>query len=393
MIYAIASFLVAFLTMPLFIRIARKFNLFDIPDDDRKRHAGMIPYTGGFAFVSAFMLVTGVMMGLEGNALLAAQRPILGTMSVYIAQAGAIIFLLGIVDDFRDLTFTRKFLFQFFAAFFLILGATKSNVFPRVFAVESSTVFVNSIGTTISVFWVVGMTNAVNMIDGMDALAGGTGLIISLSLAFLALLFGNTVLAITLFILAGALVGFLLYNLPPAKVFMGDTGSMFLGFYLGTAGWLLVDSLPLKATSFLVPIVIAGLPVSDTLLAFLRRIVRGQNPFSADTNHIHHVLERRFGLSTSRTVAILLGVDIVLAGTGIAIALLPVIFGWIIFCVLVIAIMMCFHVLGYTRLMLPQNKEAAVPAAPAIDAGAIPAKRNGNGTARPPVSSGFAKHE
>jgi UDP-GlcNAc:undecaprenyl-phosphate/decaprenyl-phosphate GlcNAc-1-phosphate transferase len=389
MLYPVVSLIVTVLTMPVFIRMARRYRLYDIPDDERKTHEGMIPFTGGFAFVFAFTLVTGCMMVLEGNALLERQRSDLATMSIYIMEAGAIIFMLGVVDDFKNLAFTKKFLFQFFAVIFLILGATKSDIFPRFFDVESSTVFFNSLGTTISVLWFVGMTNAVNLIDGMDGLAGGTGFLIAMAFAALALVFGNDVLAMALFILAGALIGFLAYNLPPARVFMGDTGSMFLGFFLSVAGWLLVDSLPPKTTSFFVPVIIAGLPVSDTLLAFVRRVVRGQNPFSADTNHIHHVLQRRYGLGTGRTLLILLSMNAVFAGAGIAVALTPPLYGWIIIGAVAAGAMGWYHMLGYTRLMLFGTETVVSREELTVDPAALLQKRNGNGAVHPPVKSGL----
>jgi UDP-GlcNAc:undecaprenyl-phosphate/decaprenyl-phosphate GlcNAc-1-phosphate transferase len=386
MIYPIVAFVLVFLTMPFFIRMAKRFNLYDVPDDARKIHVGKIPFTGGFGFVPAFMLVTACMFALNGSELLRGNRQSIGTMGLYIAEAGLIIFILGVVDDFKDLPFTRKFLFQFFAAFFLILGATKSDIFPRVFNAESSSVLINSLGTTISVLWFVGMTNAINMIDGMDGLAGTTTLTGALAMGILGLLFGNTILAFSLFILAGVLVAFLVYNMHPARVFMGDTGSMFLGFILGVSGWLLVDSLPIRFTSFIVPVVILGLPVADTLLAFFRRIVRRQNPFSADTFHIHHMLKRRFNLNPLSTVLILFAVNALCGTAGVFIALLPETAGWFILGAVAAGMLAFFHLLGYTRLIFPRQPEA-VASLISVDTSEIGGKRNGSGTVHSTVKS------
>ena len=379
--------------MPVFIKVARRYHLFDEPDAARKLHSGNIPFIGGICFSLVFVLVNILMVIFDGIHVVHAQYEKIATMSVYIAEAGTIIFFLGIADDILDLPFTRKFIFQFFATFFLILGAIKSGLFPKVFDVQSSSILLNSFGTTISVLWFVGLTNAINMIDGMDGLAGGTALIASVAMTILAVMWGNLILALALLILIGVLAGFLVFNLPPARIFMGDTGSMFLGFLLGVASWMIVDAAPIRLTSVLIPIVILGLPITDTLLAFTRRIIRGQNPFSADRFHIHHMLKSRFHLSVPATVALLSGINVVFGACGILVAILPELFGWMIAGVLFLAVMSFLSMLGYPRLVFPAKEEPEPVVTFRMKTNGQYAGVNGNGTAASALKPGARKQD
>jgi len=359
-IYPFLSLLFVLTLMPLFIKLARRYDLYDQPDFERKIHSQKIPYTGGLCFVSVFTIVVTTMWYIDGLKLLPSQPATLVPMYLYISEAAFIIFMLGAIDDFRELSFARKFLFQFLAAMFIILGATKSNMFPKVFSTMESSVLINSIGTTLTLLWIVGSTNAINMIDGMDGLAGGTSLLSSLALGVLALLWSNVILALVMFILAGSLLGFLTFNRNPARVFMGDTGSMFLGFLLAVCGWMMIDSAPTRVINFTIPVIILGFPVADTLLAFVRRLIKGKNPFSADTFHIHHMLQLRFNLSTKRTVYWLHAVSFVFSASGVAIALLPQEIGWILIGILIIGLIVFLHTLGYSHLLFPRLIESKI---------------------------------
>ncbi|MBL0174100.1 MAG: undecaprenyl/decaprenyl-phosphate alpha-N-acetylglucosaminyl 1-phosphate transferase [Ignavibacteria bacterium] len=352
--YPFLAFAIAILVMPLCIRAGHRFGMFDLPDEERKIHKVKIPYTGGLAFIIAIGISATCMFVFSRWEFQSTGHASLVPMFLYIVEASLIIFVLGFIDDIRDLTFQRKFLFQFIAAFFIILGAIRSDVFPQVFDADSSGVLINSIGTLISVFWIVGTTNAINMIDGMDGLAAGTSIVSAVAMGSLCLLWGNGILAVVFFIIAAALLGFLLFNFNPARVFMGDTGSMFLGFILGVCGWLLVDSAPRRSTMYFVPIIVLGLPISDTLLAFFRRLIKRQNPFSADRFHIHHMLKSRYHMTVRRTVGTLYLLSMIYAGAGIVVALAPEVTGWIFIGGLVIAQAGLFHLLGYTELLFQE---------------------------------------
>jgi UDP-GlcNAc:undecaprenyl-phosphate GlcNAc-1-phosphate transferase len=314
-------------------------------------HADAVPFTGGYAIIVAFTLTFVVIWLLEGENFFKQQYTSFAPMYMYIAEATLIIVVLGVIDDLRELTYSQKFFFQFIAAFLMILGAIKSNIFPSVFSPVTSDVLVNSAGMVVSLLWLVGTTNAINMIDGMDGLAGATSLISAVALAAVAFLWGNPVLGIVLLTLAGAITGFLVFNLPPARVFMGDGGSMFIGFILAFSGWMLVDSGPKDFIAIMVPIIILGLPVSDTLLAFFRRIVRGSNPFIPDLNHIHHMLARRTGLPLRQSVALLSLIALAYGAAGVGVALLPVDYGWGLIVAVFIGKLLLLHSLGYTEML------------------------------------------
>jgi UDP-GlcNAc:undecaprenyl-phosphate GlcNAc-1-phosphate transferase len=363
--------------MPLCIRLARRYGLLDAPDAQRKMHADAVPFTGGYAIIIAFALTFVGIWLFEGEQFFATQYASFAPMYMYIAEATLIIVLLGIVDDLRELTYSQKFFFQFIASFLMILGAIKSSIFPSVFSPETSGVLLNSVGMVVSLLWLVGTTNAINMIDGMDGLAGTTSLISAVALAVVSFIWGNPVLGIVLLTLAGAITGFLVFNLPPARVFMGDGGSMFIGFILAFSGWMLVDSGPKDFIAILVPIVILGLPVTDTLLAFFRRIVRGSNPFIPDLNHIHHMLARRTGFSLRRNVALLSLISLAYGAAGIGVALLPVTLGWALIGAVVVAKLVLLHALGYTE-MLWGGKMSSTSTSTGAEIVAL-AKVNGNG--------------
>lgn len=357
-IYPLLALFLAVSAMPLCIRLARHYGLFDSPDAQRKMHAGAVPFTGGYAIIIAFALTFVTMWFMEGEAFFTIQYTNFAPMYMYIAEATLIIVILGVIDDLRELTYSQKFFFQFIASFLMILGAIKSSIFPSVFSIENSGVLVNSAGMVVSLLWLVGTTNAINMIDGMDGLAGATSLISSAALAAVAFLWGNPVLGIVLLTLSGAITGFLVFNLPPARVFMGDGGSMFIGFILAFSGWMLVDSGPKDPIAVVVPIIILGLPVSDTLLAFFRRIVRGTNPFVPDLYHIHHMLARRTGLPLRQVVLLLSLISLVYGAVGVALAVLPTSYGWALIGIVAAGKLFLLHKLGYTSLIRSSDRDA-----------------------------------
>jgi len=358
LLYPVLALMFAVTAMPLCIRLARRYGLLDRPDEQRKMHAGSVPFTGGYGIIVAFAIAIGAMLLFEGVGFFITEYPNFEPLYLYIGEATLIIVVLGVIDDLRELTYSQKFFFQFIASFLMILGAIKSSVFPSVFGIEDSGVLLNSLGMVVSLLWLVGTTNAINMIDGMDGLAGTTSLISSAALAVVAFIWGNPLIGFVLLTLGGAILGFLVFNTHPARVFMGDGGSMFIGFVLAFSGWLLVDSGPDNLIAAMVPILILGLPVADTLLAFFRRIMRGSNPFSADLLHIHHMLRSRFDLSLGRSVAVLSLVSIVFAAVGIAVSVLPPLMGWILIGMLMGGMFVFLHVLGYTDLITRKGLRA-----------------------------------
>jgi UDP-GlcNAc:undecaprenyl-phosphate GlcNAc-1-phosphate transferase len=194
--------------------------------------------------------------------------------------------LIGIVDDIHGLGSRVKFALQFPVAIILVIGGAKfdSINFPLV-----GHVALGPLGPFLSILWLVGVTNAVNLIDGVDGLASGVAYLIALAIATLSIYSGQIYLAIVMCSVAGACLGFLRYNFSPAKIFLGDSGSLFLGITLAISS--IQGSYKEKlGTSLFVPVILMGYPIADTLLSMVRRFVRGKPMFTGDASHIHHRL-------------------------------------------------------------------------------------------------------
>ncbi|MBI3450704.1 MAG: undecaprenyl/decaprenyl-phosphate alpha-N-acetylglucosaminyl 1-phosphate transferase [Acidobacteria bacterium] len=290
----ISAFAGAACLTPVVRRAALKLEIVDHPER-RKMHHVPIPLLGGAAIVVPFLLVIAVvrwqapqLLGDGGEAL----TPLM---------IGAVVMAcVGAYDDWRGMRVRTKFMFRFLVALVVVAGGIQVRLFTNPLG---DSVELGWIGIPLTVLWIVGVTNAMNLIDGLDGLAAGTGSIASLALCGVAAATDHTMVGILSLVLAGATLGFLPFNIYPAKIFLGDTGSMFLGFLL--AGFGLVASLKASTATILVlPIVVLGVPVLDTLWAVLRRTSRKVSPFKADRDHIHHRLVR-VGLHHRHVVLIL----------------------------------------------------------------------------------------
>ena len=217
---------------------------------------------------------------------------------------GVIIVILGIFDDIYALPALPKFFVQIAAALVAVLMGNQIDILsnPNIFSSEPYWVL-GIWSIPISVLWIVGITNAVNLIDGLDGLACGVSTISSMTMLVIALTVAEPDTALLMAALAGACIGFLPYNLNPAKIFMGDTGSTFLGFILATVS---IDGLfkSYAIISFAVPFLMLGLPIFDTCFAIFRRVSHGQSPMAPDRGHIHHRLID-MGFSQKQAVAVL----------------------------------------------------------------------------------------
>jgi len=218
-----------------------------------------------------------------------------------------IIVVLGIFDDRYGLPALLKLVVQIVAALIPIACGVKIEFITHFIKPELDYIELGVWSIPITVFWIVLVTNAVNLIDGLDGLADGISSISAVSLLIIAIIIGEAQVSIILAGLAGACLGFLPYNKNPAQIFMGDTGSTFLGFVLALIS---VEGLFKVTTliSFVIPFVILGIPIFDTVFAIIRRILKGQNPMTADRQHIHHRLID-LGLSQRQTVAVLYGIS------------------------------------------------------------------------------------
>lgn len=312
-IFLLGAFAVAFFfsfsATPIVKAWAVKMNAFDIPKDGRRMHKKPIPRLGGLAIIFGFMVAVLCFYGEMDNRAWA-----------MLAGAG-IIAAMGVVDDVKTLDAKPKFLIQIIAALIVIIGGDlKIDVItnPNFFSENPYMVLPEWSSVIITLLWIVFITNAVNFIDGLDGLAAGVSAIMSVSLVFIAVKVGEYHVAIIGTSLMGACFGFLPYNFNPAKIFMGDTGSTFLGFVLATLSIQGVFK-SYAIISFAVPLLILGLPLFDASFAMLRRIASGKSPMVADRGHLHHRLID-MGFSQKQTVFILYAISGVLGITAVVLA-------------------------------------------------------------------------
>ena len=290
--------IVALIATPVVKSLAFKIGAVDVPKDNRRMHKHPIPRMGGLAIFFGFMLSVLIFLPLNEQL----RGMLLGSV---------IIVILGIFDDIYALPAKPKFLVQILAALVAVMAGNKVEFLsnPNIF---SSNPYweLGILSIPFSVLWIVAITNAVNLIDGLDGLACGVSTISSMTLLVIALVVSEPQIAILMGALAGACIGFLPYNLNPAKIFMGDTGSTFLGYILAVVS---INGLFKFAAiiSFAVPFLLLGLPIFDTCFAILRRISKGQSPMTADRGHIHHRLID-MGLTQKQAVAVLYVVSAIL---------------------------------------------------------------------------------
>lgn len=290
---------------PLVRATARRYSLFD-PVDERKVHPRRIPRIGGVAIFVTVMATLAVLWGFSrdvdwGDA---------GKLSVILAGATAI-HLLGLWDDLRPMPARWKFAGQILVAIGVYLAGVRVDLLSVPLG-GAATVELNALfAAIVTVVWLVGITNAFNLIDGLDGLAAGAALFALTTLFVVSSIYGQTGAAFVTLVLAGATLGFLFFNFHPASIFLGDSGSLFLGFMLAGIGLLSSQKSP-TIVALAIPLVSLGLPVLDTALAIFRRFLGGRPIFSADRGHIHHRL-LSLGHSPRKVALLLYGACAVLA--------------------------------------------------------------------------------
>ena len=312
MLFALlVSFGFSFAATPLVRRLAFRIGAIDIPKDARRMHKRPTPRIGGLAIVFGFLVATICFAFPYCD-----KRELLGTL-----LAVLIIVVMGVFDDCKDLPAIFKFVIQIIAALIVIyVGGIKISVFtnPNILSDNPYWVLPQWLSIVITVVWIVFITNAVNFLDGLDGLAAGVSAIMSISLVFISIRSNEISIAILGIALMGSCFGFLPFNFNPAKIFMGDTGSTFLGFMLATLSIQGVFK-SYAVISFAVPLLILGLPLFDASFAMIRRILRGESPMMADRGHLHHRLID-MGFSQKQTVFILYAISGVLGITAVLLA-------------------------------------------------------------------------
>ena len=301
--FALAAVLSYFFTPPV-KNFAHKVGAIDVPKDARRMHKKPIPRLGGLAIYGGFLCSILIFGQLDETMLC-------------VLLGAAIIVALGIFDDVLALGAKLKFVVQIVAAAIPVcIGDLQIGLFTNLNPL-SDTPFVHLgiLAVPATIIWIVGITNAVNLIDGLDGLAVGVSSIAAITMLAVALLTGNMPIAITMAALAGACIGFMPYNLNPAKIFMGDTGSTFLGYMLATVSIMGLFKF-YAVISFAVPFLILGLPIFDTANAIIRRVAAGRSPMSPDRGHVHHKLID-MGFNQKQAVAILYAISATLGLTAV----------------------------------------------------------------------------
>ncbi|WP_050727169.1 glycosyltransferase family 4 protein [Vulgatibacter incomptus] len=297
---------IAAVLTPVIRQLALRWGFVDHVSSARKIHARPIPRLGGVAIVAAFFTPLLGLLVLEsstGRMFLADQSRALGLFI-----GGAAIAALGIYDDIRGANAWAKLCIQIPIALLMFQLGFRVEVIANPFG---EPITLGWLALPITMMWIIGLINAVNLIDGLDGLAGGVALFAIGVTFIIAVARGQPLMVLFSAALAGAVLGFLFYNFNPATVFMGDTGSMFLGFVLATTS-LQVNQKSSTTVALLIPIVALGLPIFDTSLAFSRRMLSGRSPFSADRGHVHHRLLDA-GLSHRQAALVLYGCCMVLS--------------------------------------------------------------------------------
>lgn len=292
MIYVslIVAFIAAIILTPLVKRLAFRLGAVDAPNY-RKVHARIMPRLGGLAIYAAFII---------GVLLLKLVTNFQSDYLYAILLAATIIVVTGIIDDMREISAKAKLLGQIVAACIVVFGG--GIQIENINLPFGGELEFGWLGIPFTIIWIVGITNAINLIDGLDGLAAGVSTIALMTLAVMAMIMGNGIVIALAAILAAATIGFLFFNFHPAKIFMGDTGALFLGFMISVLALLGFKNV--AVISFVIPVIMLGVPISDTFFAIVRRLRSGKKWSDPDKSHLHHRL-LDLGFSHRQTVMII----------------------------------------------------------------------------------------
>lgn len=289
-LYLFICFIASILITPIVKKIACKYKILDKPNQ-RKVHTKLIPRLGGLAIFISFLIG------------LAIYRPA-DPHIIYLLAGGSVIILTGVLDDIFELSAKVKLIGQLVAAIIAVVGGFQLEFINLPFGGEMEFGFLT---VPLTIVWIVGITNAINLIDGLDGLAAGVSTIALVTLGIMAAMMGDVFVLTISLILIGSTLGFLVYNFYPAKIFMGDTGALFLGYMIA-----LLSLLGFKNVTFfslIIPVIILGVPISDTLFAMVRRFVQKRSIVAPDRQHLHHRL-LNLGFSHRQSVLVIYAIAI-----------------------------------------------------------------------------------
>lgn len=286
----------SYLLVKLVIKFAHKLDLYDVPNE-RSHHCNITPTGAGIGFVIAFFIA---MFGFEFQLL---------SEYWYIFLAIFIVFSVGVYDDRNEVSAKLKFIAIFFAVFVMWLNG---------FSIQSLGVWYGYdltlppwIALPLSMFALSGFTNALNLIDGIDGLSSSVALVILLFFAFLGFEYHNDIIVILSTFTIAAIIGFLFLNWHPAQIFMGDSGSLTIGFIISVLAVLSLQNVHPIAIFYL-----TAVPILDTLVVMIRRIRRNKSPFSPDKTHLHHIMVKFFDMNVQKTVVFLVILQIIFSSIG-----------------------------------------------------------------------------
>ena len=307
------------LVTPFVRKMAFALGVFDEPDDARRVHAHPTPRLGGIAIYVGFMLSLFTVLNLALTHTTEIRRFLSYQDLAHIIGllfGGTLMLGVGLWDDIMSMSPRRKFLAQLAvsAVAVVLYGFTIVDVQMPKFGYLDLAWF----AIPFSLFWYMGMVNAINFLDGLDGLVAGVSLIASVTLVVVSLWHNQYLVAITMCALAGAMAGFLPYNYNPARIFMGDGGSLFIGFVLASAAVMGTEKKAV-AISLIIPLLVLALPIVDTAATIFRRMRRGAPIFSADRGHVHHQL-LDLGLSQRQAVNLIYAVCCLLGVIALALS-------------------------------------------------------------------------
>jgi UDP-GlcNAc:undecaprenyl-phosphate GlcNAc-1-phosphate transferase len=295
------AFVLSFFFTPVARQLAFKLGILDIPKDDRKVHKEPIPYLGGAAIYASAIFTMLIFSELDKT-------------SVSIMIGGTVVFLIGLIDDINDISPKLKLAGQIIAAMIAVYGGAKINYITNPIP-GYNVIYLEHFATPISILWIVGITNTINLVDGLDGLASGVAAISASTMMFMASISGFDYILLECAVIAGSSLGFLPYNFNPAKIFMGDTGSLFLGYMLAVISILgFLKTVTLAA--IIIMVLVLGIPLFDTFFAIVRRIRNKKPIMEADRGHVHHRLLAK-GFTQRQTVLILYIVSILFGAAAI----------------------------------------------------------------------------
>lgn len=297
------AFVLSLFLTPVAKKLAIKMGAIDVPTDKRRVHTKPIPRMGGLAIYAAFTICMFLFSDIDSQKLL----------GIFIGST--ILVITGMVDDIKPLRASLKLLIQIVAALVLVKFGFRIEFLSN-FLNDQGYIFFDGLSIPITVIWIVGITNTINLVDGLDGLATGIATIAALTFAYVSYSTGNVQVAVLSLMLAGASLGFLPHNFNPASIFMGDTGAYFLGFVLAAIS---IEG-TLKGTTALtliVPVLALGLPIFDTTFAIIRRAFNKKPIFGADKGHFHHRL-LHIGMDQRRAVLVIYFISILMGTTAVA---------------------------------------------------------------------------